>query len=234
MESRAHTPNALRAIKGIGAGAYAAVPALTKLLEEEPNLGVIEALMAIGPKAKPALPALQESLQGANPLVRVLASAAIAIIGGDYDAVVSVLVQELNNPANPAVHWHIQSTPNRVFGGIGFNHRQTAAWFLGELGPPARDAVPELVQALRSQDPWLNVLAARALWRVSRDSRAILPLLIEALDVRDEHRFVLAVQALGEMESEAKPALPKLLRARAQSLPLRIEIDRTIRRIDPP
>jgi hypothetical protein len=93
-----------------------------------------------------------------------------------------------------------------------------AIWFLGEIGPLAREAVAALTTALESKRPWTAILAARALWKINADTNVALPVLEAALRATDgktgDLSAQLAVKVLAEMGPAAKPAVPELLRVR--------------------
>src|SRR5207302_4503403 len=59
--------------------------------------------------------------------------------------------------------------------------RRYAAAALGEIGPPARSAVPELTAALKDADAPLRPLAARALGKIGADAGPAVPAIIEML-----------------------------------------------------
>ena len=86
----------------------------------------------------------------------------------------------------------------------------SAAARLEWIGPPARRAAPVLRRALESDDQWVRVHAARALWRVTRDASDALPALLEELRCRPAG--LLAADCLGSMGGAAHAAAPALKR----------------------
>jgi HEAT repeat protein len=222
--------NALTALAGIGTGLEPAIPVLVRmLLETEDRLRpkVVEVLMKIGPAARPALPALTAAQADTNPVVRMLACAAIGRILERPDLAVAGLMAE----------WKKQNSPHPAFGSpwsmvgnlegaealraIAFNARQTAAWFLADLGSPAQRALPLLEEALNGPDPWLRPLAARAIYHITKQPDRALPALLNCLNSPDEEACFLATIALGEMGPEALPALPALEKVETRTLALR-------------
>jgi WD40 repeat protein/HEAT repeat protein len=87
--------------------------------------------------------------------------------------------------------------------------RQSAAFFLARVGPPARQAAPALTEALKDADPLVRVAAAEALWAVARDQAAV-SALETTLASKDFNTRQLGALALGRMGPAAKPAVPAL------------------------
>jgi HEAT repeat protein len=83
---------------------------------------------------------------------------------------------------------------------------------LGKIGPRAQAAVPALMEALRSEDQWIALEAAKALWNIERSARLILPTLDKAFASCGET----VCDLICEMGPEARSLLPKLLDALAQ------------------
>jgi len=87
--------------------------------------------------------------------------------------------------------------------------RAGAAGYLGSIGPPAKTAVPSLIQALKGPDAGLHEPAIAALGKIHSDPDVVIPLLIPYLakdDVNDE-----AATALGNYGSLAREAFPKIV-----------------------
>ena len=91
------------------------------------------------------------------------------------------------------------------------SNRVTAADSLAEIGPAAKDAVPALIKALRSEDRNTRISAAYALQKIGPAAESAVPALIEAL--KDDAIRVDAVSALGAIGPGAKQAVPALLAA---------------------
>jgi hypothetical protein len=89
------------------------------------------------------------------------------------------------------------------------SRRPEAAECLGIFGPPAKAAVPFLIQALKGSDSALSAPAIRSLGNIHSDPDAVIPLLIPYLtnkQVADE-----AATALGNYGSLARIAFPKIV-----------------------
>lgn len=87
---------------------------------------------------------------------------------------------------------------------------ETAADALGRIGPAA---IPQLVIALRDQDPQVRKEAARALARMGAEAAPALQDLIVALKDADESVRRSAAQAIGQIGPAAKDAIPALVEA---------------------
>jgi len=184
-----------------------------------------------------ALPALGHAQQDVNPVVRVLATAAVARIKGTPETAVAGLMEQLRNksPASGDLPWWVRRRFEGpcIFKALGFTHRQAAAWLLGDLGPQAQAAVPLLTDAMSSGDAWLRPIAARAVYRITGQAQAVLPTVLNSVwDGSDDSIPFLALQALGEMGTNARPAfwavaalLPGDLNIRQAATPVLHKID---------
>ena len=108
---------------------------------------------------------------------------------------------------------------------------QAAALLLGELGPAAQMALPALERELADRNSVTRVLAAQAIWRISRNPKPVLPVLLSVLDGQkapvpgsgpDSTNFFalfLAFETIEEMGGAAREAIPALERVRLFSMP---------------
>jgi HEAT repeat protein len=234
--------NVLNALKGIGPGAAPAVPRLLELLNgSDKSAGaasirqmkplIFQVFKNIGPGASAALPALTNGLHDANGVVRALCAAGIGNITGDHEFAVPLLVQELEN-RNFGDDHHSLSINRRTAGELGLNQRQTAAMLLGEIGPPASNALPNLERSLKSGDVWLPVFAAEAIWKISSDAKTILPTLMASLKHKDGGRRILALQALGSIGPAAENAIPAIRDAMTTDMKTRREAIDALKKIE--
>ena len=152
------------ALAQTGPTAKDAVPALIGLLSnhQQPTARREAALTlaAIGPDAVAALPALNTALADENGFVRVAAATALGKVGQDTSGIPRI-VDGLKDQA-------IVGT-------------RVAADALAAIGPLAKEAVPDLTDALHDPAPCARVAAARALWLIE-GSAAGVPALIAALE----------------------------------------------------
>jgi len=226
--------NILTALRGLGAAAAPAVPTLIELVKRDElklNESVIDVLINVGPAASNAIPMLIRASASEDAVMRVLAAVALGRIQGHVESAVPVLIAELRNKRfdkeRPWIVW-LPKTHT-----IGYDHRMTAAWFLGEIGPPAKDAVPELEMAMQGNPLWLASMAARAVWKISGPNSNVVSVLSRATQTFDEDTCVLAAQTLGEMGKRAEPGVPALLNARTNSLYVRRAVNEALKKIDP-
>ncbi len=87
--------------------------------------------------------------------------------------------------------------------------RAFAAFSLGQLGPPAKAAVPSLLQTLEGTDASVHEAAIYALGTIHSDPDVVIPILIPFLtndDLNDD-----AATALGNFGSAAKVAVPNII-----------------------
>ena len=91
-----------------------------------------------------------------------------------------------------------------------YGRRAAAAEWLGEMGPLAQPAVPDLIKVLKSKDPAPRPNAARALGNIHSQPEQIIPFLITLLDDQQDDVPDGAALALGAFGSLSKPAVPKL------------------------
>ncbi|MHB1425241.1 MAG: HEAT repeat domain-containing protein [Gemmataceae bacterium] len=211
--------------------AAAAVPLLSDALDDP---GAAAALANIGPDARAAVPALIAALKPRKGVahqeaLRAGARLALARIG---TPAVSALIEVLKDkrdgvaqraagdalgwvlpPSKEAVPALIQALKNdRVHAGV-------YAHALGQLGPLAFAAVPDLTDLLT--DPGNRPASAVALVRIDPGQAAkVVPLLVKDLQAAEENQrlaAVLALTVIGPAAKEAAPALVDALRDRQLS-----------------
>jgi HEAT repeat protein len=133
------------------------------------------------------------------------------------------LIEELNSLAGI----HIAYMPAEA-------RRLQAVDQLGQMGPLAASAVPELVRALKSDDPPLRAEAATSLGRIHSEPQTIIPLLMAGLDDSSGSVRAAAAGALAEYGPLAKAAVPKLVPLlKTQDKDLRRATSVALRQIDP-
>src|SRR5207245_622837 len=110
-----------------------------------------------------ATPSLSEALKDSDGHVKVSAALALWKIEGKIDPSVPVLIEILKGEKSDSL------AP------------QGAAGALGEIGPPAKAAVPHLTAALRHDSRDFRISAAIALWKITRNPEPTVPALARAL-----------------------------------------------------
>ncbi len=189
-----------------------AVPGLIQALQDEDrapdrsstSVPVVAALALAnyGPEAKAAVPALLKALEGRDADLRLMAIRALGKIKADLPTLLPLLRRILNDPSQEAF-------------------RTVTAVALGNLGPEASEAVPDLLKALECQnlqDPprahWIRSDVLDALGKISAQTEHIVPAVINLCKnpgVEEALRST-AIQTLGRLRPVAKETVPFLIR----------------------
>jgi HEAT repeat protein len=165
----------------IGPPAAAAVPALLRLSEKDPDpLARVEAAKAVAlidPKNEAAVPLLVAALKDKAGTVRKRAAVSLGDLGPGAKAAVPDLVKAAKD-ADPAVSWASidalgqvgpdaeAAVPTLIEALKEAGTRGAAVDALGQIGPKAQAAVPALEDVLKGDDVPVRWAAAAALVRV--------------------------------------------------------------------
>jgi hypothetical protein len=171
----------------------AAVPALTRRLDDDEPFIRFEAailLGRIGPPAEAAGGKLLKLLSAPNGRGGLEIQAAQSLVrirpeAKDSAAVHEVLLRNLKD-----VEWNVQLE---------------AAWALGNLGPSAEFAVPALTESLRDAEWNVREASAQALGRVGPSARAAVPALEKARGDEVAQVRTAAAEALKNIRAEEPP-----------------------------
>src|SRR5438105_528559 len=199
-DSLEHRHRAVLALTTMQSADKATIAALIEGLGDEEDLvstSVARILGQLGPHAKSAVPALEEGLKSENVERRATAAHALWRITRQH-AALEVLAEIAKDK---------KSAPTG---------RIWAALALGEIGPPARDAVPFLKKTLADDNEYLRLTAAGALWNIAR-KRAAIPVLVEALKSEDANTRSAAAHQLSSVGADAREAVPALATALADA-----------------
>ncbi|HTU89421.1 MAG TPA: HEAT repeat domain-containing protein [Gemmataceae bacterium] len=173
-------------------------------------------LAELGPRARPAARALTKALQDEEALVRQSAAVALGKLGPDAreqvrDAVFKALrdsdagvrlaaLEALANLGKPELAELpiLLSVLRRSVERQQYKASLLVARSLAQLGPRAKDAVPELRELLKAEDRGVRIAAMSALRKIGPAARDAAPELVEALKdtdrvVRMQAAFALAV-----------------------------------------
>lgn len=232
---------ALHALKAIRPGPDAVSPLIEVLhLENQAEQYLaIETLIPMQPPATAAIPELKRLATNDNPVLRILSAVALAHISGQPGSAVPALLSECKQGRfNPAKHaywsYHVPNhrflPPTEFAAAVSVSHRGAAAWWLGEIGPAAAEALSYLNQQLEQND-WEALIAVEAIWKISGQAAPVIPTLVEALKSRPNRR--LAIRLLGEIGPAALTAKPALLELRSTSITLRREVTTALEKIEP-
>jgi len=170
-------------VRALGSVREAAVPFLIEALSDEDRevrCGLIRALGIVGVKSKDVMPALMGMTNDEDLSVRAHVARAFGRIG---PAAVPGLIRMLGDKTVTC----------------------EAARALGDLGPAAKDAVPQLIQALKDKRANVRQFAATALGQIGPAAREAIPSLTDALKSKNEHVRAAAEKALKAIQSAPEP-----------------------------
>jgi HEAT repeat protein len=234
-------------------GGRVAVPVLAEVLQKEPNdearWKAADLLGQAGPAAREspaAQTALVSALKDDSSHVRAVAATAIASIGPIGQDAIPALQDMLSTPeCLPALRALARygadaaSAIEKIFVLLKKESdseiRWNAARTLGKIGPPAKEAAPQLIAALNDPDALVREHAAESLGDIGPQAQDTIPALVKALHDPDVRVRRDAVRSLGQMGPEAKPAVESvrsLLQDKDKNV--RQAAQRSLQQIEPP
>ena len=147
-------------------------------------------LVSLGPDARPAGAKLVELAEQGNPSSRSWATVALGAIGpvDEYD-VVEILDDKLDE--------------------FLLLDKQRALQGLALIGPPAKQALPNIERLMQDKSKSCPHDAAYAYWRVTGDADRPVAVLVELL--KDVNFQTEAIEILGDMGPAAKNSVPALV-----------------------
>ena len=180
-----------------------------------------QALGKIGPKARQAIPELikvmpvprggniaAEALEKIDPQWRESPEAKQAIPDliktlEDFDAwdfhvciCVAMVLTDIGKPVIPDLVKALSS-----------GARQHAAGAIGDIGPEAKQAIPDLVKVLNDPKSDIRIYAAKALGRIGPEAKQAMPDLIKSMVNRNENIYIYAAEALEKIDSQWRESL---------------------------
>jgi len=184
----------VRALAAIGPEAVVAEPSLIRLMEKDKNertrIWSAVALVKITPdkpSAKRGITLLLQSLQGEQGFQEEAAEA-LGTIGNE--AAITALIDALQVP------------DVSEFGTL----REAVASALGEIGPPAKEAVPALRAALLEKNEWhfgVRRESAIALGKIGAASKSAIPDLISLSNSDDEYLRDVAAETIEKIKKQS-------------------------------
>jgi HEAT repeat protein len=183
----------LRTFESMGTNAESALPYLMARLKQ-PNQSLdwrfFQAFAALDETAKPAVPDLVAMLKTKTSSgSEWRAESALSAMGKGSASAVPDLIGLLKDP-DPQV-------------------RDRAIMVLGNIGEPAKSAVPSLTALLSTKSAQLP--AAEALGKMGESAKPAIPNFIELLRSPDKTVRLTVAKALGKMGNSAKSAIPGLV-----------------------
>lgn len=220
-----------RVLERLGANGGGAADALGKALAAETELDVrnqfVEALLAMGPAAKPALAGLLPLVSDKNLTVEVRAKVAVALAvadpaspqvsaalvktATDADATVRAGAATGLGKLNPLPPDALAALTKMAKADALNGPRVSALRALTAAGPLAKAAKPDLEAIAAGKQAWLALWARVALVALDGDVRKAAPLVRKALSEKGAQTRAAAVEGL-LMVGVAKDDLPALLR----------------------
>jgi HEAT repeat protein len=151
-------------------------------------------LAAIGPQASNAVPLIRAGIGGPDAQFDLARHFALVRITGEAGTDVSAIAASLTNQ-DLLGHYSVQ-------------------WMLGECGPVASNAAPQLLAELRNGPAQFKIGAADALLKIGVKTPEMVDGLIGVLNQQDDENFRRSAAGdLGALGSLAKPAVPLLIAA---------------------
>jgi len=225
--------SAAHALGHLGDKAKAAVPGLIKAFESsDPALrsASIDALAKLGSNAKDVVPAFTQALSESDKEVRKNACEGLGKVGPDAKPAVSGLARLLTDSDK-----EVKKNAAIALGKIGAGAKDAVVTLgdvlnkdltirveiltaLGEIGPAAKAAVPNIVAIFagvdgKTADKAMHLRAAQTLGKIGKDA---VPDLVNALGNTNNLVRIGAAEGLGEIGPPAKKLASRALAAHAQ------------------
>ncbi len=222
--SEARRVAAARALATLGDAGALAAPALARALDDPSHAVRVAAAWALGdsgPGGTSAVPRLRALLEDPDPLQRAGAAHALGEIGDAAKPAVQQLIAHFAD-GDEHVRWSAADAVGklkpetadlapllRLLRDASGPGRGLAAEALGRVGPEARAAVPQLIEAAFDTRVDVRWRAVWALGRMGPAAAAAVPLLRRAL--QDPELRWRAAEALGGIGAGAVDSLPDLV-----------------------
>ena len=159
------------------------------------------AYKALGEMGETAVPALINALRAYDFIIRAIAAYALGKIGEPAKAAIPDLIKTLyrrNEVEQFSFDW--DDVMIHALLALGDDEpltaREAVVYALGEIGEPAKAAIPDLIEALEDEFRYIRASAAKALGKMGKSAQDAVPALIKALKDEDERVCDLADKAL--------------------------------------
>jgi len=235
---------AVEVLAGIGIADPAVIPALVDALGNDSSPGnqtstrevaqlralIADAIAIIGTPASVAVPGLIRSTRDENESVRRSAVAALGAMGTAAGVAAGALAESMATDVSPAVRDRssealarvgAEALPllRRLVGDNDAEIRWRSIAALGAMGPIAKPATAELVDALNDESEQVQISAAEAIWNVSRDVEIVARAAANSLTSRDRPIRIRGLNLLKAMGRDAQVAIEPLNRLKNHERP---------------
>lgn len=214
---------AVMGLGDIGAPPEHAIPAIVAVLESDESYTAARALAEFGPKAEPAIGPLTKALSYKNSIARSSSAEALGKIGPAARASAPALRKALKDEDESArgfaawAIWKVEgiASPDVIDALIELLETHDiltglrAIETLGDIGPPAKAALPALAKARTKGHPFF---AAPVIWATGciHEEKDLVPRLMLELSNKEPNTRSGASWALGKMGPDAREAVPEL------------------------
>lgn len=205
-----------------------------------------QTLEALGPKAAEMAPALRGLLKGKDPVVRVITARVLGRTGPEGKTLALSVLRETLDEEDPPTRlraaeglWDLGSTDEAIpviigmlsdrgvggnLGGMS-NLANQAGQILQRIGPNNQEAIPALLEALKTGDLNTKNQILQVFSRLGRAASKAAPDLIALAVSRDANTRTQAIQVLRQLGQLPKEAVPALIEAvKADDVNLRIQV----------
>lgn len=218
-------------MRHLGPRAAEAVPTLIEVIDDsDPTVRaqIICSLGRIGSSAIEAIPALVDQLSNENDDIRVCAAVALGRIANGRKVqpeTIKTLETLLEDPI-PSV----QTAGLVTLAGLGVKVPNQLELLISKLSDPnailallaterlglmkegAKDAIPDLIEALKTNHPIIHVKVSHALYRIGYDPLALLRPILTAAKNGEIYVKMEALEILKDLGPEAEPAIQAYVR----------------------
>ncbi len=208
--------SAIEALEPFGHKAKAAAPALIGLINNDQEIGVFAAAAVGAVDAEgSSVSALIKALENENPDMRRFAAFGIGHLGAKAVAAKEALRRGLRDEDRGAriaaaeALWSVSGKADEAVPVLRSILQASGGWLsqsraldaLAEIGPPAKAAVPELMEYLKSNDADVVTSSAAALGKIGPGSKSAIPALTARLKSSDnQYTRVCIAQALWRID----------------------------------